>query len=161
MPLTTAQKVTLKTDITAKQALAQPLFGVTNEQVIADYYNATPGAFIVWKSSAPIAQVGSAFNSVELAGLTTANSSRLQVMAAYSGGVFAPSQSDMRAGFDSIFSGAGGVLTRAALLALWKRAARRVEALFATGVGTDASPANLVFEEQLTAQVVSDVIGGL
>ena len=161
MPLTTAQKVTLKADIVAKQAVAQPLFGVTNEQVIADYYNAAPGTFIVWKSSVELAHVGAAFNSVELAGLSTANTNRLQVMAAYSGGVFSPALADMRAGFDSIYSGAGGALTRAALLALWKRAARRVEALFATGTGTDAAPATLVYEDQLTAQVVSDVIAGL
>ena len=161
MALTAAQKVTLRADIAAKQAAAQPLFGVTNEQVIADYYNAVLNTYIVWKSAVYLAEVGAAFNSVELAGLSTANTNRLQVIAAYSGGVFNASQADMRAGFDSIFSGTSGVLTRTALLALWKRPARRVEALFATGTGTDAAPATLVFEEQLTVQVVSDVIGGL
>lgn len=118
---------------------------------MAGWYSdlATP-AFIVWKTSVPVAQVGVAQNSTELAGLTTANTSRLQVLALFSGGSFNPSIADVRAGFDSIYSGAGGVLTRAALLALWKRSARRVEKLFASGAGTDVSPAQLIYEGQVS-----------
>jgi hypothetical protein len=80
----------------------------------------------------------------------------LQVLEQYSGGSFNPSLTDMRAGFDSIFSGAGGVNTRAALLALYKRSARYIEKIFATGTGTDASPGTLVYEGTISYQDVQD-----
>ena len=111
---------------------------------MAMWFNApTSPAIIVWKNSVTVSEVGRAMNSSEVAGLTTANTNRLQVMAAYSGGAFNPSITDVRAGFDSVFSGAGGTNTRAALLALYKRTATRFEDLFKTGTGTDASPATL------------------
>lgn len=160
--LTTAQKITLKADIIAKQAVGQPLFGITDDQAIAAWYSATASpAFIVWKNSVTTREIGEAMNSSEVGGLTTANTSRLQVMQMYSGGVFNPSKADTRAGFDGVFSGAGGVLTRAALLALYKRSAKQLEKLFATGTGTDAVPATLVVEGSITAQEVSDAIAGL
>lgn len=162
MPLSPAQKVVFKADIIAKQANGQPLFGVTNEQIIADHYNALASpAFVVWKSSVTTREVGDAMNSTEVGGLTTAASNRLMVMEAYSGGTFSPGRADTRAGFDGVFSGAGGVLTRAALLALYKRSARVLEKLFATGAGSDAVPAALVVEGTTTPQEISDAIGGL
>lgn len=57
-----------------------------------------------------------------------------------------------RAFFDDVFSGAGGTNTRAALLVLWKRLATRIEKLFATGTGSDAVPATLVFEGEVSVQ---------
>ena len=147
MALTPAQLTTLKAEILADPVLAaQPMDG-NGHAVIADAMNAlaTP-TFTVWKSKVTTQEVGEAFNSSEVGGLTTANTNRLVVMEAYSGGTFNPSRADTRAGFDSVFSGAGGVLTRAALLALYKRTARRIEKLFATGTGSDAVPATLVFE---------------
>ena len=53
---------------------------------------------------------------------------------------------DFRAGMDNIFSGAGGVITRAQLLALYKRTALRGEKLYATGTGSDAVPGLLTYE---------------
>lgn len=114
--------------------------------------------FTVWKSSVPISQVGQAMSSTEVAGLTTANTSRLQAMAAFSGGSFNPSIADVRAGFDSVFSGAGGALTRAAMLILWKRPAVRIEKLYATGTGSDASPAQLVFEGSLPPSSIDEAL---
>lgn len=162
MHLTPAQKTTLRADIIAKQAAGQPLFGVTNDVAIAAHYNglAAP-AFVLWKSAVSTREVGEAMNSGEVAGLTTANSTRLQVMQAYSAGTFNPGRTDMRAGFDSVFSGAGGTLTRPALLTLYKRSARVVEKLFATGTGSDAAPAIIVVEGEVTPQEISDVIAGV
>lgn len=118
---------------------------------MADWYNQdSVPAFVVWKTSVPIAQVGIAFNSAELAGLTTANTSRLQVMAGYSAGFFNPSQADVRAGFDTVFAGAGGLNTRTALAVLWKRTALRGERLYATGTGTTVTPGLLVYEGLIT-----------
>ena len=48
--------------------------------------------------------------------------------------------------FADIFSGAGGLANRTHIIALSKRSATVAEKLYATGTGTDAAPAKLVFE---------------
>ncbi len=154
------QLLTLKAAILAE---TDPTFvgyrNANDKPSMAAWFNAdTSPAFIVWKTSVPVAQVGIATNSAELAGLTTANTSRLQVLAMFSGGAFNPSIADVRAGFDSIFSGAGGQLTRAALLALWKRTARRLEKLYAAGTGSDGSPASLVFEGTIDSGHIGEAL---
>lgn len=157
--LTTAQKTALKNDITAKQANGQPLAGVTDEQAIATYYNTSVGTYIVWKSAVTVRETGQVFDGAEWAGMTSANHTRLQTVAQYLMS-YSPAIAGVRAMFNDIWSGAGGTNTRAALLVLWKRAGNRLEALFATGTGTDASPATLVVEGTVTAQQISDVIAG-
>lgn len=139
--MTPAQLTTLKAAILADPALAAQPMNTDGDYNIAEALN-QPAApvFIVWKNSVTKNQVGEAMNSSEVGGLTTANSNRLMVMQAYSDS-FNPSRSDTRAGFDSVFGGAGGVLTRAALLILYKRGASRFEKILATGTGTDALPA--------------------
>ena len=123
----------------------------TNGQtgLVAQWYN-QPGTKTVWKTAVPNEQIGDAMNGTEIAGLSSLGMQRLQVLAAYSGGTQNPSRFDRRDAFDRVFSGAGGSSTRPALLALWKRLATRVEGLFATGTGTDAVPAQLVFEGNIT-----------
>ncbi len=113
--------------------------------LIADFYNAaaTP-AFIVWKSLVSLKDVGDKFNGSEFSGLSTANVSRLSAFADYSQEGINPALADRRQFFDDVFS-VGGI-TKAALLVLWKRDARRIEKLYATGTGSSASPAILVFE---------------
>jgi hypothetical protein len=101
----------------------------------------------------PIQEVGQNFNATELGGLTTANTSRLQCLAQYLSFINASIASN-RQFFDDIFSGAGGANTRAALLIIWKRLASRVEKLYATGTGSDVSPATLVFEGTINHQDV-------
>lgn len=139
MAFTNAQLQTLKADIITN--------GLQNSApiVIADFYNAA-STFTVWKTNVTINEVGKKFNGSELAGLTTGNQTRLQTIALFMAGGVNPSLADNRAFFDDVFSGAGGTNTRAALLILWKRIANKVEKLFATGTGSDASPALLVYE---------------
>ena len=57
---------------------------------------------------------------------------------------------DVRQMFNDIWSGAGGANTRTSLLALWKRSALLGEKIFATGTGSDASPATLTYEGNLS-----------
>ena len=153
--MTPPQIAILKAAILADPALAsQPLTNTGSVAVAAALnQNAVP-AFTVWKTSLSTRELGEAMNSTEVGGLTTANSNRLMVMQAYSDGFFNPSRADTRAGFDGVFSGAGGVLTRAALLILYKRLANRFEKLFATGTGTDAIPAMLGLEGAVTSDDV-------
>lgn len=153
--LTQEQLQILKADILADSAFDSVPNTFDGAYTIASAYNLTASPnFTVWRTSVTIAEVGRAFLNSEVAGLTTANTTRLQVFGQYSGGVFNPSDIDVRSGFDEVFSGAGGVNTRAALLALYKRLARRIEKLYAVGAGTDASPATLVFEGAVDYQQV-------
>jgi len=149
MSLTTAQLQTLKTAINAE---TDPTFvGYRtdgNTGLMAAWFNEA-STFVVWKSSVTIRETGQAFNGAEWAGMTTANHTRLQTVAQYLM-AYSPSVAGIRAMFDDIWSGAGGTLTRAALLALWKRFAKRGEKVFATGTGTDAVPGVLVFEGNIT-----------
>mgnify|MGYP000199104750 CR=1 FL=1 len=155
--LTTAQLQTLKAAIAAE---TDPTFvalrAANNEDGMASWYNGA-STFIVWKSSVSITETGAAFNGSEWAGMTSANHTRLQTVAQYMS-TYRPALADIRAMFNDIWSGAGGTNTRAALLALWKRAATRVEKVFATGTGTDATPGTLVFEGAIRAQTISDAL---
>lgn len=113
---------------------------------------ATP-AFIVWKTAVPKNEVGKAFIASALAAITAGNNDKLANFAAWND-VVNPSRLDQRAFFDDVFSVAAGATTRAALLALWKRPATTVEKLFATGTGSDAVPASMVFEGFISYQDV-------
>lgn len=155
MALTSAQLAILKADILATPALAAQPMNSDGAFAIAAYYNSlTSPTFVVWKTSVAITAVGQTFNATELANLSSLNTTRLQNLAAWLAEGVNPSVTGVRQFFDDIFSGAGGTSTRAALLALWKRPATRVEKLFATGTGSDASPATLVYEGALSADDV-------
>lgn len=112
---------------------------------VAAWYNGD-SAFVVWKTRVSLSQVGDNFVGTEVAGLSTANATRLQLIADYSQAGVNPSLADRRALFDDVFSGIGGAGTRTNLSALWKRPARRIEKLYASGTGTDLAPGQLVFE---------------
>jgi hypothetical protein len=155
MALTQAQLTLVKAAILADPDLAARPLNSDGAYDIAVILNkkASP-TFTVWRTNVPAAEVGIAMNSSEVAGLTTANTNRLLVMQAYSGGVFNPSFPDVQAGFNSVFAGAGGALTRAGLLAVWKRAGLRIEKILATGTGSDLSPATMTVEGQISPEDV-------
>jgi len=159
MALTSQQLQTLKTDINANTASYPGAIAQRDGNTIAAFYNAAASpAFTVWKSMVSINLIGKSFDNAELAGLTTANQGRLQTLAMYLAGGVDPSQATNRAFFDDIFSGAGGTNTRAKLLTLWKRLSTRGEKLFASGTGSDAVPATLVVEGNLTGQNILDAL---
>ena len=147
MSLTTAQLQALKADIAADPVLnALPKNSDSAFEIAMAYNLPAVPSFTVWKTSVSIMAVGQAMLNSDVANLTTANTNRLSVLGEYSGGAFNPSLADVRSGFNDIFSVAGAATTRANLLALWRRFATRIEKLVATGTGSDASPAQLVFE---------------
>ena len=91
--------------------------------------------------------------------MTSLNLQRLQNIVTISTDGINASLPDRRAFFDDIFSGAGGALTRPKLLALWKRFATEGEKLYATGTGSDATPATMTFEGSISYQDVSTARG--
>jgi hypothetical protein len=143
-----AQLLTLKAAILAE---TDPTFvalrNTNNNGEMANWLNqqASP-AFTVWKTSVSLNAIGDKINGNELEGLASLPMTRLQTIALFSPQGVNPSLADRRAFFDGVFSGAGGAGTRAALLVLWKRTARRIEKIFATGTGSDASPATMTVE---------------
>ena len=148
--LTTPQRAALKTAIQA-DGTANTLYVDGNLDGLAAHLNANASpAFTVWKTLVAVGDVGKTFVASELAGLTQLNTSRLQNLAAWLAAGVNPSLASIRQFFDDIFSGAGGANTRAALLVLWKRPASRVERVFATGTGSDASPGLIVSEGPIT-----------
>lgn len=147
MPLSPAQLATLKTHINASGDLN--IFPNTSDgafeiqKLLA--LNASP-SFTVWKTNVTIREIGDNIVGTDLAGLSSLNNTRLQTAVVLATNGVNPSLADRRFFFDDIFSGAGGAATRAKLLILWKRLARRAEQLYATGTGSDASPGTLVYE---------------
>lgn len=149
--LTAQQLITLKAAIAAETDVgfvASRVAGATGE--MRDFYNASHPSFVVWRTLVGVRETGQAFNGSEWAGMTSANHTRLTDVALWVGTGYDASKADVRAMFNDIWSGAGGATTRANLLALWKRFAKRGERLFATGTGTDAVPGLLVFEGNIT-----------
>lgn len=166
MPLSPAQSATLKSDVAANTATipagqpwtgsfgGMPINAVPNSgdgnTAIAEWYNfAASPAFTRWRKLVPLSEISKKINGTELAGLTTGNHTRLQTVTVLinAGGGLDASLADQRRFFDDIFSGAGGTTTRANLLALWKKPSTNAEKLFATGTGSDATPATSAFGE--------------
>jgi hypothetical protein len=159
MSLSPAQKATLKAAILADGALASLPMTNAAGQVIADAFNlnAVP-AFIVERTSLSRHEIltgtsstGSTFAWAGGAYITRAQGERDAFREMFnSTGSVNPSLASIKAAFADIFSGAGGAGNRAHITALSKRNATRAEKLYATGTGTDANPATLVFEGSLT-----------
>ncbi len=144
MALTTAQLQALKADIVADSALnAQPNTSDGAFAIAALYNLLASPAFIVWKTAVSWQAIGDQIDAGELVGLTTSKLTQLQTLALISQDGINASSADRRGAFDQIFSAAGGTITRPRLLTLWKRSATRAEKLFASGTGSDASPATL------------------
>jgi hypothetical protein len=158
MALDPSRYAELKADALAQPSLANAI-SLSDWPAIANYYNEDAGGFVVWKSLVPLNQIGMALDFNAVSGLTTADSTRVQLIFQVSPAGINPYLADRRAAFDNIFSGVSGATTRAALLALWKRFANRVEKLFATGTGSDASPATLAHEGQINGTDVQKAFG--
>jgi len=151
MSLTTEQQTTLRAAIIADPVLDAFPDNSDGAYAIAGLLNAEfAPAFTVWKTLVSLSDIGDAIDGDELESLTTAESSRMQVIANYSSGGINPSLLDRRILFDGIFSGAGGNVTRPRLAILWRRRATYGEQLFAAGAGSDAEPATLDVEGNIS-----------
>ncbi len=161
--MTNAQLQTLKTDIAANaNPTGQPgsIYSATavnavpnnsdgNAAIAFWYDQPTNPVKVVWRNAIPVSEVGKNMLSADIANLTAINLQRLGVLGQFALMGFTGS-TDTEAGFNDIFSVAGAAGTRALLHATWRRTALRIEALFATGTGSDAVPATLVFEGQIS-----------
>lgn len=145
--LTNAQLTTLKADILADPALAALPMTPDGAFAIAEAYKALT-SFIVWRTSVPVSEIvdnGFVWTAVDT----------LQVGKARiwdwmrEGGAINPSKPNVRQGLQDAFGN-----TQPNIAQHLKRAANRVEKLFATGTGTTATPGTMTFEGELTYQDV-------
>ena len=143
--LTSQQQATVRTFACADVATARAFVTTGDTASLRTWLN-TVGTFVVWRTNVTNDELGDAMNGTEVAGLSSLNMQRLQVLAAYSGGSQNMARADRRAAFDQTFSGAGGALTRASMAILWKRNATRAEQALGSGTGTTATPGLTTFE---------------
>lgn len=153
--MTPEQHATLKSHIMANTNSGVVAAVAENDGMTISiwYSQLSSPAFIVWRSQVPTREID---NAIEFSGaggfIARSAGERDAFMMISSRGWIDPSKPNIRAAFSNIFSGsgAGAPETRAALLAVSKRTATNVEAVFASGTGSDASPATLVHEGPLS-----------
>lgn len=143
--LTEAQYTALRNDILADQALAADV-AAGNYGAITDAYNATT-TYVVWKTAVTDREIqaNAAFDWTRVDNLSVGKARIWDLMFKF--GTINPSLSNVRAGIDATWVGtAADLAVRAAVYTNCKRFARRIEKLFATGAGTDASPSVMSYE---------------
>ena len=172
MPLTTAQKQTLKADIVAAtdtECVALEASPTSSDLAfaVAALYN-LPAAVDhwVWKTSltkhAAVSETsvdGTTFSFTQLIARTVNEQFGWQEM--WNSTLSCnPSLPNVRQGFADVFSGAqaGPTAQRAHLLAMARRLATRVEKLLATGTGSTGTPAVMGYEGPLSYQDVIDAM---
>lgn len=161
MHLTEAQKATLLADIQADPALSVLPQGNPSALQIANAYNAlaTP-TYVVWRSSVKSDEIGNAWVGTDIDGMSALNMQRLQLLlASTSGGTFDMRRDDRRAGFENPFGTNQNNASRVAMRTVWKRNASRLEKLFATGTGSDASPGVTTLEGSVSYSEINQVMG--
>ena len=151
--LTTTQLTTLKNDILGDPVLnAFPNTPDGNFEIAKAYNLPASPAFRVWRTDVPTKEVKLGVVWTEYIGRSQGERDAFEFM--LSNGTINAADANIRQGIQDIFSGPSGASTRANLVAIAKRDARRAEKLFATGTGTDASPGTMTFEGSLSFQDV-------
>lgn len=152
--MTPAQLATLKANILASPDLATFPNNSDGAFAIAALYNidASP-AFTVWKTSVSLQEIMSnGFRWTDVDGLSAAKYRTWDLMNSL--GTIDPSKPNVRQGIRDCW-GAGSQQENAILPHL-KRLATRGEKLFATGTGSDNSPATMTFEGSISYQDVEE-----
>lgn len=155
MALTASQRQLLKAAIDGTPELAALPNTPDNAFAIAEYFNALASpAFRVWRTNVSTKDVKNAIVWTEYIGRSVGEKSAFELM--ISNGVINAADPNIRQGIVDVFSGPAAAVTRANLTNISKRDATRGEKVFATGTGTDASPATMTFEGALSYQDVQD-----
>ena len=113
-------------------------------------------AFIVWKSSVQQDEImQNGFDWVRVDNLSVGKARIWEWLFDNQSATFNPSKINVRAGIDECWKGtAADLAVRAAVYVHCKRNANVLEKLFATGTGSDASPATMAVEGGVSYQIV-------
>lgn len=119
---------------------------------VAEWYNKVgASAPIVWKTSLQLEEITSnGFDWVRVDNLSVGKARIWEWMFGSEDKSINPSKPNIRAGIAEVWKGtAADLAVQAVVLGHCKRPATRIEALFATGLGTVESPSTLVVVDQL------------
>lgn len=159
MPLTTAQLTTLKAAILADPVMNAYPNDPNGAIALAQYLNdlAAP-AYIAWRSSVPLDEITSNGFTWTLVDSLTVGAARIwEWMFANEARSINPSKTNVRQGIIDVWSGTAGKLAvQVAVFGHCKRSVRRAEKIFATGLGTDASPSTMGYEGTINYVDVQD-----
>lgn len=160
--LTTEQAAALKADVEADQVLsALPHTADSAFAIAAAYEVDTDPAFIVWKTQVikdEITQNG--FDWTRLDNLSVGKARVWDALFENQSFSMNPSKPNVRAGIEEVWKGsAADLAVRAAVYVHCKRTANRLEALLATGTGTDAEPATMTYVGTLSYSQVQSAMG--
>jgi len=155
--MTPAQLTTLRDYILSVPAWAALPVNSDTSYFIADELRkeASP-AFVVWRSSVTQDEImQNGFDWVRVDNLSVGKARIWEWLFDNQLATLNPSKINVRAGIDECWKGTSADLAvRAAVYVHCKRNANVLEKLFATGTGTDASPATMVVEGSLSYQQV-------
>ena len=163
MALTPARMTALKAHIIANtDPFVVTALAEGGHAGIAEWYSgiASP-SFTVWRSTVGSNEI---INSITFSGaggfIARTAGERETFLMLLARGSIEPWRANIRQAFSDIFSGAGtgAPETRTALLAVSKRLANNIEKLFATGTGSDASPATLTYEGPIYYSDISEAL---
>jgi hypothetical protein len=145
-PMTPAQLSTLRPIVQAEPSLAQAIL-TGNDAMIAAWCNgAANPAFIVWKTAVSIDEIMR--NGMDWARVDNLSVGKARIWDWLGRlGTFNASKPNVRAGIDATWVGtAADLAVRASVYVHCKRSATNAEKALATGTGSDAVPATLDFE---------------
>ncbi len=146
--LTPEQQATLQADVLADNALNQLPHTADSAYAIAVAYGIAVVDFIVWKTAVTRDEImQNGFDWTRLDNLTVGKARIWEQMFTNQSFATNPSKLNVRAGIEEVWKGtAQDLAVRAAVYVHCRRPANRLEKLFATGTGTDASPATMTVE---------------
>jgi len=156
--LSDAQKLVLKNYIlSVPEWAALPVNSDTSYFIADELKKEASPAFIVWKTSVSIDEIMR--NGMDWARVDNLSVGKARIWDWLGRlGSFDASKLNVRAGIDACWVGTAADLTvRAAVYTHCKRAANKLEKLFATGDGTDAVPATMAVEGSLSYQEIDAV----
>ena len=155
MPLTTEQKQTLKTFVNANaEWAAMPQNSDTAYFLAQELNKPFATTFIVWRTNVdPNEIMRNGLDWTRVDNLTNGKARIWDWMTRLN--TLNPSKVNIRAGIDATWVGtAADLAVRAVVYTHCKRKASVVEKLFATGTGTDASPATMGYEGPMPYQEI-------
>lgn len=150
MALTPQQITTLRPIVQAEPSLTQAVL-TGNDAMIAAWLNgASNPAFIVWKTSVSIDEImRNGMDWARVDNLTVGKARIWDWLGRL--GSFDASKANVRAGIDAAWVGtAADLAVRAQVYTHCKRTATQAEKALATGTGSDAVPATMAFEGNVT-----------
>lgn len=160
--MTPQQLATLKADILASTnpAIVAALANGDSGSIANAYNEDASPAFTVWKTSVTQDEImQNGFDWVRVDNLSVGKARIWEWLFDNQSNTINPSKANVRLGIDETWKGTTADLAvRAAVYVHCKRAASVFEKLFATGTGSDATPATMAIEGPVSVNDISEAL---